>query len=394
VSREADGTKRARVLRQGMHRRAFLRLATAAAGAAVFGCSVRDDNSPTPTPPAPTPNAEALVRTVEGYADPSRWAGRTIAVATWEGEYRDAQERAIFEPFQRLTGAKIDIERSDTVDLRQQVEDGDVDVDVSDVLTEDVLPLANLGILEELDYTIINVEGLFPELRMDHGIGSSFFSTVLAYLPEAWPDKQGPQGWADFWNVDAYPGTRGLHREAQTTLEFALLADGVARGDLYPLDVRRAFRSLDRIRPAMTLWWEQGAQPAQIMSSGDLDMVAAWNGRIERIRGEGATAEIQWNGGALSGDSWVIPKGTENLDIAMDFINFATRPEVCAAFAAIVPFGPVHVGAFDLLPTSIARQLPTFPANRDVQFAVNFDWWFNNREAVSAQFDEWFEEHP
>lgn len=394
MSAGSDGL--ARLFGQRMRRRAFLRMATATVGAAVLGCSARgdDERDPTPTLIAPTPDIESLVSNVAGYDRPTAWAGRKLVVASWEGEYRDAQQRAIFEPFQRLTGAEIEVKRSDTTDLREQVEQGSFDIDVSDVLTEDVLPLANLGLLEELDYNVIDAVGLFPELRMDHGVGSSFFSTILAYLPDAWPGKSAPGGWADFWDLEAYPGTRGLHRDAQTTLEFALLADGVALDALYPLDVSRAFAALDRIQPGLTLWWEQGAQAAQIMSSGELDMVAAWHSRIERIRTEGAAAEIQWQGGALSGDSWVIPKGSPNREIAMDFINFATRPEVCAAFALLVPFGPVHEGAFDLLELDIAERLPSFPQNRKAQFAIDFEWWFNNREAVDAQFDDWFAEHP
>lgn len=378
-----------------MRRRSFLQLLTALAGATVIGCRSGDDaDVPTPTAPRPTADAEAFVLAVAGYDDPEVWAGRTLVVASFEGDYRDAQARAIFEPFQRLTGAEIKVERSDTTDLRGQVEDGDSGVDVSDVLSEDVLPLANLGVLEEMNYNVINPEGLLAELRMEHGVGSSVFSTVLAYLSDTWPDRPAPGDWADFWDIDTYPGTRGLHRDPQTTLEFALLADGVAPDALYPLDIPRAFASLDRIQPALTLWWEQGAQPAQIMSSGDLDMVAAWHSRIERIRAEGTAAEISWRDGALSGDSWVIPKGSPNLDVAMDFVNFATRPEVCAAFSSIVPFGPVHDGAFALLPPETARRLPSFPANRAVQFAINFEWWFNNREAVVVEFDEWFADHP
>jgi len=365
------------------------------ASATLLGCAgSNDDTSPSPTSPPPTADIEALVTNVAGYTDPSTWAGRTLVVASFEGEYRDAQARAIFEPFERLTGARIEVERSDTNNLRDQVESNDAGVDVSDVLTEDVLPLANLGLLEELNYGVIDPEGLITELRMDHGVGSSVFSTALAYLIDAWPDQPAPRGWSDFWNLEEYPGTRGLHREAQTTLEFALLADGVAQDELYPLDIPRAFASLDRVQPALTLWWEQGAQPAQIMSSGDLDMVAAWHSRIERIRLEGTAAEIQWRGGALAGDSWVVPKGSPNVDVAMDFINFATRPEVCAAFSSLVPFGPVHDGAFELLPLEIAQRLPIYPENREAQFVVDFDWWFNNREAVNAQFDDWFSEHP
>jgi len=382
--------------RQVLSRRRFLQFATLAAGGALLPACMGSDDDPAPdaTATVPAANDEVMVPAVPGYDNSVVWDGRTLTVASWGGEYEEAQRRAIFEPFERLTGARIEVGSTDTVELRRMVEDEETEWDVADVLTEDVLPLANLGVLETLDYNVIDPEGLFDEARMDHGVASSYYSTVLTYRTDRWPDLQPPGSWRDFWDVERYAGTRGLHRQAQGTLEFALLADGVALGELYPLDVPRAFATLDRIVPALTLWWEQGAQPAQMVTSGDLDMVSAWHSRIFRLEEESAMVGIQWNGGALSGDSWVIPGGAPNRDVAMDFINFATRAEVCAAFSSLVPFGPVNANAFDLLPPEIVERLPTAPQHRDIQFTTNYEWWFQHREAVEAEFDEWMAEHP
>lgn len=364
-----------------------------AVGAGLFG-GCRGDDSPTPVgptaePTAPTEPTEPAVEAVAGYDNPAVWQGREITVTSWGGEYQDAQERAIVEPFERLTGATVTVAETDLQSLRNQVEAGEVEWDVCDVLLEDVLPLANLGLLEALDYAVIETDGIDPGIRFEHAIGSAYYATVLAYRAEVWPDLPPPGGWSDFWDLDRYPGMRGLHRQAQTTFEFALIADGVTIPDLYPLDVERALASLERIRESVTLWWEQGAQPAQLLNSGDVDMVAAWHSRIERVRQDGVAAGIQWNGGALSGDAWVVPKGSTNRDLAMDFINFATRPEVCAAFASLAPFGPVNSSAFELMDADRARQSPSFPANREQQFILDFDWWFQHQEAASKQFEDW-----
>ncbi|ODV43375.1 hypothetical protein AWV79_17990 [Cupriavidus sp. UYMMa02A] len=42
-------------------------------------------------------------------------------------------------------------------------------------------------------------------------------------------------------------------------LEFALLADGVPKDKLYPIDVQRALKSLDRIKKNVVKWWDTGA---------------------------------------------------------------------------------------------------------------------------------------
>jgi putative spermidine/putrescine transport system substrate-binding protein len=381
-----------RTQRQLLSRRRFLQLATLAAGGALLSaCRGEEGADPTPVP-TPTPAEDVLVAEVEGYDDPSVWQGRTLTVTSWGGEYQAAQERAIFEPFQRLTGAVIETAQSDIPALRRQVTAGEIRWDVCDVLLDDVLPLANVGAVEPLDYNVIQSLGIYPDVRLDHGVGSSYFSTVLAYRTDRWPEAAPPAGWQDFWNQETYPGTRGLHRDPQSTLEFALLSDGVELDDLYPLDVERALARLESIVPNMVLWWEQGAQPTQMMSTGDLDMVGAWNSRVDRIRQDGALVEIQWNGGALSGDAWVIPRDAPNRDVAMDFINFATRPEVMAAFATLVPFGPVNRFAFDLLTTEAAARLPSYPGHKQQQFTVNFEWWFRHREAVQERFNDWYTE--
>lgn len=331
---------------------------------------------------------------VAGYDNPSRWIGRSLTVTTWSGEYADAQQRAIFEPFQRLTGADVKVDQTDLARLREQVERGDPVWDVCDVLAEDVLALANVGLLEPINYSVVDTSGLFIDAPTEYGVASSYYSTLLSFRSDAWPGTPDPTGWEDFWDVARYPGPRGLYRDPRTTLEFALLADGIPLTDLYPLDVDRAFASLERIRTDVTLFWEQGAQAAQSLTSGDLMMVSAWHNRILSIQAEGAAVGLVWNGGALAGDSWVVPRGAPNLDVAMDFINFATRPEVCAAFATFAPFGPVNREAFALLPDDIVRHLPTAPDLRRRQFVVDHEWWFKHLDTVQPRFEEWLAEHP
>jgi len=382
-------------LQHRQSRRDFIRMAGLLTGIGLLG-ACRSERSATPgvgtPPPVATPTTEpteVVVPAVAGYDNPMIWQGREITVTSWGGDYQLAQQLAIFEPFARLTGAKVTVGKTDIDSLKSQVESSVVKWDVCDILLEDVLPLANLGVLDELDYNVIQTTGIEHGIQFDHAIGSAYYSTVLAYRQGTWPDEPAPSGWSDFWDLASYPGARGLHQQAQTTLEFALIADGVALGDLYPLDVDRALASLERIRDAVTLWWEQGAQPAQLLNTGDVSMAAAWHSRVERVRQDGVLVDISWNGGALSGDAWVIPKGSVNRNVAMDFINFATRPEVCAAFASLAPFGPVNAGAFKLMDPAVARELPSFPANRELQFIVDFDWWFKHQEAVDKQFANW-----
>jgi len=88
--------------------------------------------------------------------------------------------------------------------------------------------------------------------------------------------------------VKKFPGRRALRNHPIATLEAALMADGVAPDKLYPLDVDRAFRKLEEIKPNVTVWWTSGAQSAQLLTTAEVDMVMAWNGRITALTKEGA----------------------------------------------------------------------------------------------------------
>ncbi|MEA2594198.1 MAG: putative spermidine/putrescine transport system substrate-binding protein [Thermomicrobiales bacterium] len=354
---------------------------------------------PSPTPElSPTPTQDVIASPVAGYSDPTKWQGRTLTVAAWGGEYQDAQEEAFFDPFAEATGVKIQIKRADLGELRSQVEDEGVAWDVVTVPMEDVLDLAHGQYLEPINYQVVDRIALFDEVALQYGVGAAFYSTVMVYPAGS---SNAPQDWVDFWDVpplglDEAPepeNARSLRRSPIGTLEFALLADGVMPDALYPLDVERAFASLDRIRNHVIVWWQEGKEPIQLVASGEAGMASAWYARLWQLD-LADTVRVQWFGGMLSTDAWVIPRGAPNADIAMDFINFATRAVPSANFARLVPFGPVNKDAFGLLRSDRAAVLPSAAANKAVQFVLNWNYWADNREALTERFEEWLAVTP
>ena len=376
-----------------LSRRRLLQLATGAGIAALAAC--RSDSGSEVPAVDPSSSAEPVLSEVNGYADERKWEGRTLVVAS-SGDagsaYFAAQVNAIFEPFQRLTGATVRTVRTELDELRRQVNSAEVLWSVCDVASEEVLPLANSAIIDEIDFEMVDATRLFAPFLMSHGVGANLYATVLAYHRDESASAVKPESWGDFWDLSSFPGLRGLQETPVGTLEFALLSRGIEPADLYPLDVDLAFRQLEAIFDQIVLWWRQGAQPSQMLVTGDLAMVAAWHDRIVELSMGGATIGMSWDRSQINGDSWVVPNGSPERAMAMDFVNFATRPEVAAAFSALVPFGPTNGSAFELLETDDEVVYPGSPAIIDRQFVVDLDWWFKNREPVEARFQEWLTE--
>lgn len=380
-------------------RRSLLRTATGlvAAGGALTLAGCGGDNAADPTPgPTSTPTAPVVVTPTSvpamiatplaAYQDPDRWRGRTLTVATPGGAYQDAQTAAFFTPFQDATGARLSVEVVDLGRLRQQVDNEETVWDACCVPTEDVIQLGRDGYLTPIDYAVVDPTALFADrdIAMQYGVVVDLYSTTIAYGGSA----DVPVDWSDFWDTSRFGGLRALRRTPVGTLEFALLADGVGFTDLYPLDTDRAFASLERISPDVLAWYEDAQQPVQLVLGGEVGLAAAWNVRISAPDIAGRV-KAQWNGGMLSGDSWTVPTDAGNADVAMDFINYATRSVPQANFCNILPFGPVNPRALPLLPPERLAVIPTADPLRDLQFTENWAYWTDQREVLTERFEEW-----
>jgi putative spermidine/putrescine transport system substrate-binding protein len=356
--------------------------------------------TPVPTAamtPAATPAAapEIDVLSVAGYEpNPDKWKGRRIVITDFGGAMRDVWRTVAYQPFSQLTGAEIVEDSSDTGKLRAQVDSGNVEWSVSQIGTFQMLLLGRQGYLEEIDYSVVDKTDFLPGVAAQWGVAALYWSTILAYREETYGSNI-PQGWKDFWDVERFPGARGLYKTVPVpNVEFALIADGVPKDQVYQVlrsegGIDRAFASLDRIKPHITVWWDAGAQPPQLLADGELDMCSAWNGRIDAVQREGAKIGIQWNEGQITTDSFVIPKGAPNRDVAMDFINFVTRPEVQARMAMLIPYGPVNQRSFSALSPELVSRLPSSPELHQKQFERDLDFWLEHQEAVTERWNSW-----
>ena len=113
-----------------------------------------------------------------------------------------------------------------------------------------------LDLVEPLDWDAIGPEPMFEEAKGEYGYGYQYYSTIMAWREDA----KAPQSWQDFWDVANFPGKQALPDYPTYILPMALLADGVPVAELYPLDLDRAFASLEKIKDQVAVWWQAGAR--------------------------------------------------------------------------------------------------------------------------------------
>jgi putative spermidine/putrescine transport system substrate-binding protein len=344
--------------------------------------------TPATTQLPPTPTQPPITSPVAGYLDPNRWKGRTIQVVTpGVGAYVEALKTAFFEPFAKATGAAVQHEsygRDGFDGVKGQVDQNNVVWDVMLIPMDAVLGLARANYLTPIDYNVVDPHALYPQLTLQHGAAAALYSTVMVFTASA---QDRPDDWTDFWRLGEYGKGRALARSPQGTLEFALLADGVPMSKLYPLDSARAFRSLDKIRTA-TIFYEDSKQPVELVRTGQVGLASAWTVRTQ-LPDVASLVSVQWQGGMITADAWVVPRGGRNLEVAMSFINFATRAVPSANFTRLQPFGPVNKDSLALLRPDVVNGLPNAPQNIGQQFFQDFGYWADNAKRLADQFTYW-----
>jgi putative spermidine/putrescine transport system substrate-binding protein len=316
-------------------------------------------------------------------------AADVLYVNTWGGAWEAAAKKHIFEPFTKETGVEIrTISPVSVAKLAAQTKTGAYEFDVTTLGGGDIVRANHAGIIETIDDKAAAEMDLWPGAVFQNGVASHAFATVIGYRTDKYPNG-GPKSWAEFWDTKRFPGTRCLQKYAARIVPIALLADGVAIDKLYPLDVERAFKSLERIKPSIRVWWTQGPQSQQLLRGGEVDMIGIWNGRINELMDQKAPVAIEWNQAEIDRAYWVIAKGTPRAALARKYIKTAVSAGPLAGFCKQADYGPLNPAAFKVIPESEATRMPTYPPHYKLAFEQDVLHAGVDLDAVTKRFDQW-----
>jgi putative spermidine/putrescine transport system substrate-binding protein len=348
-------------------------LAVVAAAAAVGGCGGSDSSSSS-----------------SSGGDAAKSGSGPITFVSWGGDYQAAQTKALLDPFTKETGITVKQDGpTDYSKIKAQVAANSTMWDVADVE-----PYITRGkycgtLFEKLDYSIIKKDGLEPSLASECSVPAQMWSYVLVYNTDKFASSP-PQNWTDFFDTKKYPGKRGVMNWASgAAIEAALLADGVPKDELYPLDLDRAFKKLDTIKKDIA-FFDTGAQMQQQMENTEVAMTMGWSGRMyPTIETNKAPYKVVWADNIGTSEQFAIPKGTKNKDAAMKFIAYATQPEPQARLTEQIPYTPGNLTAKPNIDETYASYLAINPAVREKTVRQDPDWWAQNYDEVTKRWMAW-----
>lgn len=337
--------------------------------------------------------AMALVMTGTAYAEP-------ITVVSWGGSYGEAQDKALFTDASKNSG--IEIVRESGASMSKaclQVESGSVTWDLVVTGSGGAAAAAAKGCLEKIDFNVVDVSDFYANTYTDYCIGSDVFATVMSWNTDKYgePGSDGaPKSWADFFDVEKFPGTRAYRaNNVDGALEPALMADGVPADKVYEvLSTRegkeRAINKIRELKPHIAVFWGSGAQQAQLMKDAEVDMTTGWNGRFDNAKKDGAKVGYTFNQALLDYDCFAMPKGAPNKDTAMKFLAEISKPEYQANLPFHITYGPTNKKAYEVTtaPKELIEALPSHPNNVPKMLPVSLEWYAKHREEALEMYME------
>ncbi len=318
----------------------------------------------------------------------SAWA-ETITVCTYGGSYTKAMEEAFAKPFTAATGIEVVfVSFPNFAKMKAQVESGNVEWDVVEPSINDYVLGVHDGLFEKLDLSGVPAGDFVKGGVQPYGVATIYYSHNPCYRTDVWKAGKGPKSWADVWNVKEFPGPRAMKYTAYSNLEAALLADGVPADKIYPLDLDRAFKKLDELKSHIKVFWKNGSQAQQVMIAHEADTGSFPAGRMLTLEKD-VPVNIEWNGSIVDLDYLAILKGSTHKEAAMKFITFTSDPKRQAVLAKATYYGPANLKAYGYIDESLAKQMPSYPANMKNAVVINGEWYREHGKEVTARWEAW-----
>lgn len=312
-------------------------------------------------------------------------ASGELVFVNWGGDAITAYDTAYGVPFQAATGIKVNQDGSGPSEgaIQAQFESGKPTWDIVDADPFSAQTLGKKGMMEPIDYTVVDKTKTREGFGWEYAASSYFYSYIIAYDAKKFGDNP-PKGMADFFDTEKFPGKRAMYKWGVGMWEALLVGDGVAPADLYPLDIDRAHKKLTAFKDNVVGYWGGGAESQTLLMNGDASMALIWSTRAKILETD-SNGDIKfiWDQGLIAPGSMAVIKGNPGgAEAAMKFIASAQDPAGQVVMFNLLGQGPANPATDAMLPAEDARFNPVDPANYALQIPLNMDWYETNYGAA------------
>lgn len=306
-------------------------------------------------------------------------SGHTLKVAAYAGSWGESFTRAFVEPFERETGATVELVPGGPADWLTGLRSSQGGVPAYDVVafTPNVVPSAvAAGVVAPLDTARITDfaqlnSTLVAQSTIDgqqYGVPLTVGATGIAYRTDKITEP--PTDWSDLLDPRYCGHVAVSPLTFNTGVEFLAGLVHEAGGSITdPADVDAALTRLQALADCASAFPADGTSVESALVNGDAWIGAHWDGRTFVKQNEGQPLGYAYprsgSVGALT--SMFVAEGTEEQDLAYRFLNYVASAQYQPTFSA----GTWYAASNDtnVYPEEFTRQIRSGPGAYD-----GFEW--------------------
>ena len=323
-----------------------------------------------------------------GGSEDSGGGDKEVIYAGYGGTYEQKIVKAQMNPFQKDSGVNVKVTTgaNEISKIRTMVKADRTQYDVIDTTGPTYGQMLAEDLIAKMDTKINKVDGLAdPKLADDYSVPQFSYAHCIFWNSEKVDGEM--TSWKDVWDVKRFPGKRGFQKNPYYLLEEALLADGVEPSKMYPLDIPRALKMLDRIRPNAVfqdLNTIQNLVAQGEVITGDLNLA-----RVQQLAKDGTPLKYTWNQNLVDYVRWVVPKGAPHEAAASKLIAATLTPERQLAVLEALEYTPTLKAALDKIDPKKRADLAGTPETLKQAVVLDADYYAENGAKAQKAIQDW-----
>ncbi|WP_109474610.1 ABC transporter substrate-binding protein [Ornithinimicrobium cavernae] len=273
-------------------------------------------------------------------------AQNVLKINSFGGTFQEAVQSVVVDPFQEKFDAQVSVTTAISSEALTQLRSSPEGKPALDVAYMDLVPIYQAraaGLLQPMDRAKIPSLGEMYPLAVDeegYWVAELVSMTGIAYNTEH--VKTPPTSWKQLWDKE-YEGRVAISNVSGTA-GYQFLAQMARIHGGSETEIDPGFEAVAKLKPNLAAIYNTPDEMSRLLSSGEAWLGPWYADRLSSLKRQGApVAFVTPEEGAMAIlSSMCIPKGTSQLDLAHNYIDFQISAEVNKKFITTIAEGPTN----------------------------------------------------
>ncbi|MEM1343837.1 MAG: extracellular solute-binding protein [Pseudomonadota bacterium] len=283
-----------------------------------------------------------------------RAQGRTLKIGSYGGYFENSFKEHVYPVFTEATGIAVEsITQPNSADwlltMQNAATAGAIPADISLYGRDTMLKAVRIGgLLAPIDIAKVSTaDNLDPYFVYEgagavRGVGAMSWFVSMVVNPN---EVEAPTSWKAFWDSGTYEGSLGISKEFNSNFLDVVATTYFEGPEILSSEdgIMAVIEKTAELKPNVALWWDAESQMEQAMKNEDVIGGMYYHDVAGLMAADGfpIASIFPEEGNPQNYGSWCVSEGSENADLAHEFLAFSSDPATQAIMSRMIGTAPL-----------------------------------------------------